>query len=225
MKFNYRTGRIIINNLIPSTGKSSWIWGGVLLATLCVAGLCVFNLWKAQDKSDSTVSTPVAPGQTQPVVTPQQPPVEKYEGPLAVSLSFTPWRIQQGSNSVLSAAIKGGKAPYTYEYQTRPGGTRTWLPCSLSEATTDRTWPGNIQARVRVVDSVNETSAWSAAASLVVLAGTGPKVSGLKVTASDAASNVDVQHSPAPQRAIVTLESAPAISKSDVVNTNEVTEL
>ena len=85
------------------------------------------------------------------------------------SLSFTPWKIMHGSNSVLTAKVTGGVPPYSFEYETRPGGTTNWNPISLSGATNTYAWPADMQARVRVVDSANSTSTWSAAASLVVI--------------------------------------------------------
>ena len=85
------------------------------------------------------------------------------------SLSFAPWRIMHGSNSVLTAKVTGGVPPYSFEYETRPGGTTNWRSISLSGGTNAYAWPANMQARVRVVDSSNSTSTWSAAASLVVI--------------------------------------------------------
>jgi hypothetical protein len=87
---------------------------------------------------------------------------------VSVSLSFDPWRILRGSNSVLTAVASGGVAPYTYTYETRPGGATNYSASSMTGATNTYAWPSNMQARVRVVDSISSTSAWSAAASLVV---------------------------------------------------------
>ena len=85
-----------------------------------------------------------------------------------VSLSFSPWQVVRGESSVLTAVPSGGTAPYTYQYQTRYVGIATWANSTLTGDSNTVTWPSNMQARVRIIDSANVTSEWSAAAALVV---------------------------------------------------------
>ncbi|NCD33812.1 MAG: hypothetical protein EOL87_10415, partial [Spartobacteria bacterium] len=90
-------------------------------------------------------------------------------GQVSATLEMSPWKILRGSNATLTATVDGGEAPYSYQYQYRPGGTPTWLSSSLTGAVNVAAWPSNAQYRVRVTDGTATTSDWSAAASVVVI--------------------------------------------------------
>ena len=88
---------------------------------------------------------------------------------IAASLSFTPSTVLRGESSVLQSVVTDGTAPYTYTYQWRYTGTGAWSSTTFAEPSKTNAWTSSVDFRVRAVDSFKSTSAWSAAATLIVV--------------------------------------------------------
>ena len=79
------------------------------------------------------------------------------------SLAFNPSTVTQSQESVLTAEITNGTAPYTYTYQYRWGGTGTWKNSGLVAPSLTNAFKSSIEYRVRTVDANNITSGWATA--------------------------------------------------------------
>ena len=88
---------------------------------------------------------------------------------ISASAAFSPTNIWRGSNAVLTASVADGTAPFRYLYEWKQTGAVEWTASSYSNAVTTNDWGSSVDYRVKVIDSFNATSAWSAAATLTVV--------------------------------------------------------
>ncbi len=88
---------------------------------------------------------------------------------ISASVSFSPTNVWNGSNSVLTAVVSNGTAPYSYSYEWKRTGDVEWSSSDYSDAVVTNVWAESVNYRVKVVDSFNSTSAWSSAATLGVV--------------------------------------------------------
>ena len=88
---------------------------------------------------------------------------------VSVGLAFDPTNVVRGVQGVLTATPTNGTAPYAYTYQWRWSGAESWTTASFAGPVVSNAWASNVDVRVRVVDAFSATSAWSSAASLLVL--------------------------------------------------------
>ncbi len=88
---------------------------------------------------------------------------------ISASLSFSPTNVWRGSNSVLTTVVSDGTAPFRYLYEWKLTGDVVWASSPYTNGVITNAWEGSVNYRVKAIDSFNATSAWSDAATLIVV--------------------------------------------------------